>query len=174
MDNLWYVMRSKPNKETFLTGQLESHHIEFYYPQLKVHPVNPRCRKILPYFPGYLFIRTDVENNGSVFLGRIPGAIGLVYLGGEISSVPENIVRAIQVKIDRINDVGGEIFAKLKKGDPIRIDEGPFAGYEAIFDSRISGSERVKVLLTMLQKRIIQVELPTGSISLLKAPQFRR
>ncbi len=174
MSNLWYVMRSKPNKETFLTGQLELHHIEFYYPQLKVHPVNPRCRKIQPYFPGYLFIQANIGDYQANGFDRIPGAIGLVRLGGEIAWVPENIIRAIQVKIDRINDVGGEIFAKLKKGDPVRIDSGPFEGYEAIFDSRMTGTERVKVLLTMLQKRVLQVELPAGSISPIKATPFLR
>ncbi len=134
-----------------------------------MHPVNPRSRKIKPYFPGYLFIRADIEASQAILLERIPGAIGLVYLGGEIACVPDSIVHAIQVRIDKINDVGGELFETLKQGDPVRIDSGPFEGYEAIFDSRIAGTERVKVLLTMLQKRILPVEIPVELIRAINA-----
>ncbi len=81
MSNLWYVMRSKPNKETFLTGQLELHHIEFYYPQLKVHPVNPRCRKIQPYFPGYLFIQANIGDSGNRVDGFREPSVGAFRRG---------------------------------------------------------------------------------------------
>jgi transcription antitermination factor NusG len=52
----------------------------------------------------------------------------------------------------------------LKKGDKIRISDGPFAGYEAIFDVRIPGSERVRVLIQMLSDRHLPVELRAGQI----------
>lgn len=174
MSKLWHVIRSKPNKEAFLAGQLESRNVEFYYPQLKVHPVNPRCRKIKPYFPGYLFIKTDLEINHTSAFGRIPGAIGLVFLGGESAYVPESILNAIHVRVDEINEAGGELFEVMKKGDRIKIHSGPFEGYDAIFDSRIAGTERVKVFLTMLQKRILPVELPAGYVNRKKATSFSR
>jgi transcription antitermination factor NusG len=174
LSKLWHVIRSKPNKEAFLAGQLESRNVEFYFPQLKVHPVNPRCRKIKPYFPGYLFIKTDLEINQTGAFERLPGAIGLVLLGGEVAYVPENILSAIHARVDEINDAGGELFETMNKGDRIRIHSGPFEGYEAIFDSRIVGTERVKVFLTMLQKRILPVELPAGFVNRKKATSFSR
>jgi transcription antitermination factor NusG len=169
LNKIWYVIRSKPNKEQFLAGQLESRAVEFYYPQLFVHPVNPRSRKIRPYFPGYLFIHTDLTLNHSVLFERIPGASGLVYLGGEVGYIPENIMRAIQLRVDEINGAGGELFESLHKGDLVKIHTGPFEGYEAIFDSKIDGTERVKVLLSMLKGRQLPVELPAGFMSLKKA-----
>jgi transcriptional antiterminator RfaH len=42
------------------------------------------------------------------------------------------------------------------------IQEGPFKGFEAIFDVKISGNERVRVLLNLLQRRQVSLELPTG------------
>jgi len=169
MNKFWYVIRSKPNKEQFLASQLDSRSIEFYYPQLFVHPVNPRSRTIRPYFPGYIFVHTDLTINHSVLFERIPGATGLVFSGGEAGYVPENIVNAIHVKVDEINEAGGELFDFLKKGDWVKINNGPFEGYEAIFDSRIKGSERVKVLLSMVKGRKLPVELPVGYMSSKKA-----
>jgi transcriptional antiterminator RfaH len=57
----WYVKHSKPNKEELLNEQLRLRRIETYYPFIKVRPVNPHALKIKPYFPGYLFIRTNLE-----------------------------------------------------------------------------------------------------------------
>lgn len=45
----------------------------------------------------------------------------------------------------------------------MRITHGPFAGYEAIFDMRLSGSERVQVLLQMLG-RLVKVQVNAGAI----------
>jgi hypothetical protein len=53
----WYVLRSKPNQEDFLWGQLIARRIEVYYPCIRAKVVNPRTRKIKPSFPGYERIR---------------------------------------------------------------------------------------------------------------------
>jgi len=174
VNKLWHVIRSKPNKEQFLTGQLESRNIEFYYPQLNVHPVNPRSRKVLPYFPGYLFIHTDLTVNHPILFGRIPGAIGLVYLAGEVGFIPDNVLSAIHSRVDEINNGGGELFESLKNGDVVMIHSGPFEGYEAIFDSKIHDTERVKVLLSMLKGRKLPVELPASYMNLKKATLISR
>lgn len=52
----------------------------------------------------------------------------------------------------------------LKHGEKVKIQEGPFAGYEAIFDEQIPGRERVRVLLNYLQSRHIPVELREDQI----------
>lgn len=174
MSKFWHVLRSKPNKEEFLARQLEFRNVEFYYPQISVHPVNPRSRKIKPYFPSYLFVNTDLAINNYVSFERIPGAIGFVFIGGEVAFIPEKVLQAIRFKVDEVKSYRGDLFDTLKKGDPIKIHCGPFEGYDAIFDTRITGTERVKVLLTMLQGRKLKVELPAGYVSLEKAPSIYR
>ena len=57
----WYVLRSKPDKQNLLRGQLFSHQIEFNFPTMRVKAVNPRSQKIRPYFPGDLFVHVDKE-----------------------------------------------------------------------------------------------------------------
>jgi len=57
----------------------------------------------------------------------------------------------------------------LKAGDPIRIQDGPFRGYEAIFDARLPGTERVRVLLEFLgNQRKVAVELSASQIQQVK------
>ena len=57
-------MRSKPNKEMPLWHEIRARGVECFYPYLRVEPVNPRCRTIQPYFPGYLFVHADLEQIG--------------------------------------------------------------------------------------------------------------
>ena len=164
----WYVLQSKPQKESLLYDQLCLRKIEAYYPRLQVKPVNPRARKIRPYFPGYLFVHVDLKSVGFSRLQWIPGERGLVSYGGEPAIVPDAILNAICRKVDEINIAGGVTLHNLKPGDPIEIKSGPFSGYHAIFDSRLSGDDRVRVLLQVLQDRQVCVELPGRQIEVIK------
>lgn len=164
MAALWYVMRSKPRKEDVAWKQLRAKNIEAFYPRIRVHPVNPRSKKFRPYFPGYLFIKVDIEEIGVSTLQYMPHTLGLVSFGGEPADVPEALVMALKKRVEEINLAGGELFDELKAGDKVRIDSGPFEGYEAIFDGRLPGTERVRVLLQFLSDRRVPIELDASSI----------
>ncbi len=165
MSLLWYALRSKPRKEEVVWRQARDQGYEVFYPRLRVHTVNPRARKIRPYFPGYLFVRVDIESSGLSVFQWMPHATGLVTFGGEPAAVPENLIVAIRKRLEEINAAGGEVFDGLKPGDVVTINYGPFEGYEAIFDARLPGSERVRVLLQLLSnQRRLPVELDASYI----------
>ena len=164
MSKSWYVLRSKPRKEEFLLEQLLSHKIEAYCPRIHVQPVNPRARKSKPYFPGYVFVHLNLEQINLSSLQWMPGATGLVSFGGQPAFVHDSLVQAIRKRVDEINTAGGELLNALKPGDEISIETGPFASYEAIFDARLSGSERVRVLLKMMSDRYVPTDISAGQI----------
>lgn len=164
MTQHWYVVRTKPRKEDFLAEQMEIRRIEIYNPRIRVQAVNPRARRIRAYFPGYVFVHLDLDKSGTFSLQYIPGAAGLVSFGGEVADVPDGLVHAIRCRVDEINTAGGELFDVLKLGQTVVIHSGPFAGYEAIFDARLPGSDRVRVLLKLLKNRQMQVDLPVGQV----------
>ncbi len=165
MTNHWYAIKSHPHKEELLFHQIGARGFEAYYPRIRVQPVNPRSRKIRPYFPGYLFVRVDLELVGISIFQWMPYASGLVSFGGEPAVVPDLLVSALEQKITDINASGGELFSALKPGTPVHIQGGPFEGFEAIFDTRLPGTERVRVLLKMLNNQSVKVELPAGQIA---------
>jgi transcriptional antiterminator RfaH len=164
----WYAMRSKPNKEVFLAQQLESYGVEVFFPRLRVNPVNPRARKFLPFFPNYLFIHIDLDDVNSSTLRWMPGASGLVNFDGEPASVPDQLIDALERKIELMNTASLELAKDLKPGDSVSILDGPFSGYEAVFDAHLSGHDRVRVLLNFLQTRQMSVELPSRKIRRVK------
>ncbi len=161
----WYALRTKPRKEDIVWQQLRTQEIEHYYPRVRVHPVNPRSRKVKPYFPGYLFIRVDLEDRGISAFQWMPHSLGLVSFGGEPARIPDNVLHEMRQRVQEIAEAGGELFDGLKPGDTVRVHEGPFAGYEAIFDSRLDGRERVRVLLQFINnQREVPVELDVSQI----------
>jgi transcription antitermination factor NusG len=165
MAHYWYALRSKPRKEDVVWRQVHNGGFETFYPRLRVNPVNPRSKKIKPYFPGYLFVYADLDEVGLSVFRWMPHAIGLVSFGGEPAAVPENLIHAIRKRVEEIADAGGEVLDGLKHGDVVRISDGPFRGYEAIFDDRLPGKERVRVLLELLgSQRRVPLELKTGQI----------
>ncbi|MBP1693011.1 MAG: putative RfaH family transcriptional regulator [Chloroflexi bacterium] len=165
MPQLWYALRSKPRKEDIVWRQLRSEGFEVFYPRIRVNPVNPRSRKIKPYFPGYMFVSIDLEQTGVSRFQWMPHTLGLVSFGGEPSHVPDNLIIELRKRVTEIAEAGGELFDGLKPGDAVHISSGPFQGYEAIFDTRLPGSERVRVLLELLtNKRRVPIELSSSSI----------
>jgi transcription antitermination factor NusG len=160
----WYALHSHPNKEEMLWQQLMAREIECFYPRIPANPVNPRARKIKAYFPGYLFVNADLETAGISSFQWMPYTTGLIMFGGEPAVVPEALIYTLRQRVDEITRAGGLILDEVKPGERVIIQDGPFAGYEAIFDVRLSGKDRVRVLLQMLTRRTVPVELSAGQI----------
>jgi transcriptional antiterminator RfaH len=155
----WYVIRSKPHKEKQVNSYLKEQGFEVFYPTIRVKPANPRSSTVRPYFPGYLFVYTDISDTGMSALQWVPGATGLVQFGGQPAPVPEHVVQEIRKHVEQIEQMGGLSMKGLKSGEPVRITHGPMAGYEAIFDLRLSGADRVQVLLEMLGRQVkVQID----------------
>lgn len=173
MNDHWYALRSKPQKEDVVWRQLQAKGVEVFYPRLRVNPVNPRAKKVKPYFPGYMFVKLDLEEVGISAFQWMPHALGLVSFGGEPSTVPEHLIHAIRNKVQAIADAGGENLSDLKPGDIVRVHDGPFAGYEAIFNERLPGTERVRVLLEFLNRRQVSVELLAAQIESVRKKPYR-
>jgi transcriptional antiterminator RfaH len=164
----WYVLHSKPNKEDQAWQQVRSQGFETFYPRIQVTPVNPRARTIKPYFPGYLFVRADLEDVGISTFQWMPFVHGLLSFGEGPTAVPDTLIGTIKQQVQAIIQAGGELLYTLAPGDPIIIRSGPFAGYEGIFDMRLSGKDRVRVLLDLLQDRAVPVDLHVGYVEALQ------
>jgi transcriptional antiterminator RfaH len=161
MNLQWYVLRSRPNKEMILWRELSARGLECFYPHLRVRPVNPRSHTVRPYFPGYLFLYIDMEKVGPATFQWMPFSSGLLAFDGVPATVPHNLVHAIRRHVEQINEAGGEQLTSLKRGDTVTVRGGPFDSYEAIFDARLPGRDRVRVLLKLLQ---VNLELPLSQI----------
>lgn len=167
----WYALRVKPHKERFVYRQLRAREVDVFFPSVRVTPKNPRAARERPYFPGYIFVRADLNRLGVNNLNWTPGAHGLVSFGESPATVPDGLIQELKRRLERIRAQGGLLFDELKPGDKVRIVDGPFEGYEAIFDMRLPGRDRVQVLLAFLSRYPQPVKLHAADIEKVKKKQ---
>ena len=147
----WYAVYTKPNGENTAEVNLERQGYVVYLPRLK----QARRRRgrwvgiVEPLFPRYLFVRLEMQRDNIAPIRSTKGVTGLVRFGSEPAPVPEGFVESLQAAADE--ESGCQIIdcTLFKKGDVVRILEGPFAGYNAVFQSA-SGAERVIILLNLM------------------------
>ncbi len=94
----------------------------------------------------------------------MPFSQGLVRVGGEPASVAPSFMTVLQERLARIWDAGGLEMERFQPGDDVIVKEGMFEGYRAVFDAKLSGRDRVRVLLQMLNDRYLPVELDVGQL----------
>lgn len=145
----WYVLYTKPQKEHRVSSFLEAQGIETYYPVLK-HADQP---KAVPLFPRYVFARVVLRDFGISNLRWIGGVSRLVEFEGELAVVPNHVMHHLKQHVDRLQRAETDP-KTFKAGEPVRIVEGPLAGYEGIFDLHLWGSERVRIFLSLLGRTI--------------------
>jgi transcriptional antiterminator RfaH len=145
----WYALFSKPHKERQVESVLIQRGIEAYFPT--VPSASRRAPRERAFFPRYLFARFDIEMHGLNALQYTPGLRSVVMFGGMPARVDERIIVRLRERLAQ-NDVFQIHGEAIKHGDRVRINLGPFANLEALFDSRLSAAGRVRVLVQLLSR----------------------
>lgn len=160
----WYALKTKPHKERAVQGALEAQQLEVFLPLLAVKPKNPRAAKLRPFFPGYMFVNINLEAVGKNTLNWTHGVQSLVSFGGEPAIVPAVLIDDLRSRVNKINHSKLYEIDNLRKGDKVRIVRGPFKDYEAIFDLRRSGRDRVQILISFLSKQLGVMQIDSADI----------
>jgi transcriptional antiterminator RfaH len=160
----WFLVRTKPGKERWVRDQLASKIPEVFLPMLKARM--PRWGRmavsVTPLFPCYLFARMDLQ--ASYFeVKYLAGVSGLVSAGSDPIVVPEAIINEIRSR--GVDDVVEIREGPFDNGQQVRVVEGPFRGFEAIFERYLSGAERVAILLNTIESAGPRIVLPASSLA---------
>jgi len=174
----WYVVHTKPRKESLAEANLQRQDFETYLPWYRrVARNRGTWREIIePLFPRYLFLRIDPNQQTVAPIRSTLGVTTLVTFGQRLAPVPDEIIDAIRQNADAQTGVQLAPAHQFKRGDTVTITAGPFEGLQGLFDSS-SGAQRVALLLDILGKstRVVlnrsQVE-PTETTSLPSARQI--
>jgi transcription elongation factor/antiterminator RfaH len=161
----WYAIQTKANKEKEVEKRLSDLNVEVFLPWLCTRRrVGTKFQWVLvPLLPCYLFCRLDLVVSGKV-VRYSPGVRDFLKFGSVIAEIGEYILRELR---DRCPEGVAHIEpVAVHPGDVVKINEGPFAGLEAIFERKMKGSERVAVLLDILgrQTRLVLPSVTIGKI----------
>jgi transcriptional antiterminator RfaH len=159
----WYLVRTKSGKERWVRDQLASRLSEVFLPMLRARM--PRWGRLEmsvgPLFPCYLFARLDLQRD-YFDVKYLAGVNGLVCAGADPIVVPETIVTEVRARgVDDVVEIREDPF---DSGQAVRVVEGPFRGFEAIFERYLSGAERVAILLSTIENTGPRVVLPASAL----------
>jgi transcription elongation factor/antiterminator RfaH len=148
----WYVVHCKSRLERFTANILCTlpgifvFLPEYHMPQ----------KKVIPFFPGYLFVQLDPEQGSFHRINSSPGVIRLVSFNGTPEPIASAVVERIYEKVTQLNAHQGNM-PRFRTGEKVRIKQGPLSELELIFLSPTSSHERVRVLLSLLgrQKEVV-------------------
>jgi transcriptional antiterminator RfaH len=144
----WYAVMAKPRQEQTSTSFLEQAGIETYYPQVneRFSVKGRRCVRRSGLFPGYFFARFDYDRQYRT-VTYCRGVRKIVAFGQAPAEVESSLLDDIRRELSQQDR---SPIPRLTHGEVVRITHGPLAGVEGVFDYRLSGKERVVVLLRAL------------------------
>lgn len=153
----WYALCSKHHKEWVVTRQLRAKGYEVFYPRLNLPEIYPNRTRSKPYFPGYLFVKVDFDTASLSAFKWMPHTEGLVCIDGIPAYVPDNLIEAMQLHLERINRVSKKL--SVESHLPELAVGGSLIGENDIFDPDLSDRDRVRALLRTLNKMKASPEL---------------
>lgn len=147
----WYVLYTKPHKEPLVNGQLEDRGLDVFFPTLQFNRGYNRGIRLEPFFPHYLFVKADLMAEEAKDLRYLPGVRTLVHFTGRPAVVPDVVIEQLR---ERLQPYEAKVLRRsewlFQPGQAVVVKSGPFAGFEALFQKGLNGSERAQILLNLL------------------------
>lgn len=114
------------------------------------------------FFPGYIFVKMDLDNETWHVVKGTPKVSGFVGDSTNPPSVPEDEVMRItqQIKEGRLKP---KLEIEYEKGESVRVKEGPFANFTGVVDEVNPDKGRIKVLVSIFG-RSTPIDLEFGQV----------
>ena len=146
----WFVIRTKTGEERRAEGNLLNQEIETFLPLFKNHTYRngKTIQTIKPLFPNYLFARFNLD----LHYTKVRWTRGVSRVLGNREGGPVPIAEAVVQTIrDRVGkDKLIDLEDGVKEGDAVQITSGPLKDLIGVFQKKMSGKDRVKILLNLI------------------------
>lgn len=130
----------KPHKEQVILQQLQHMGFETYFPCSFSQNGKTGKLELTPYFPGYLFVRANLDEVSLSTFQWMPHTEGLVCFESKPAFVPDHLLRAVRRHMNEMHA-------------PFLTESGEIAEakYNAILDMSLTEDERISRLLLILE-----------------------
>jgi transcriptional antiterminator NusG len=145
----WYVLHTKSRFENVVHEGLLKKDIEVYLPKIKVKSKRRDRRMMIqvPLFPGYVFVKSDLNPYRHLEIVKTAGAVRLIGTKDGPVPVPDATIDSLKIMVNSDQQV--TTGTRLRKGDRVVVVSGPFAGVSGTF-VRYRGKGRVIVNIEAL------------------------
>jgi transcriptional antiterminator NusG len=175
IEKKWYVLRAISGKEAkvkeYLDVDIKNSGLSDFVSQVlipteKVYQVRngKKIVKERSYLPGYVLVEAALVGEVAHHLRNTPNVIG--FLGGMDKPVPlrQSEVNRILGTVDELQDAGEEINSPYIVGETVKVNYGPFSGFNGVIEEINNEKKKLKVMVkifgrkTPLELGFMQVE----------------
>lgn len=152
---LWYAVQTQVRAERLALVNLRRQGFEAYLPAYRKRRRHARRTDWVasPLFPGYLFVRMDIDVTAWRAINSTIGARNVIRFGEHPASMPAGIVEEIIAHEDDGRMVRPGSVIPFTRGDEIRVTDGALCDQLGLFDCNADG-ERVVILLNLLGRQV--------------------
>lgn len=173
----WYVVRAIGGKEKkvreAILSEIAAMGLEDYVGQVlipteKVYQMRKgkKVPKERNFFPGYVIIEACLEGEIPHVIKNINNVIG--FLGDEKGGPPvpmrQNEINKILGKVDELAEKEEEITTEYYVGEPLKVIDGPFNGFDGVVDEVNEEKKKLKVMVKIFGRKTL-LELSFSQVS---------
>jgi transcriptional antiterminator NusG len=164
----WYVVHTQTGSEdkvrTALENKIASEGLQeliskVVIPMEQVSEIRAGKKKLSQrkFFPGYLLVEMELNEQTYFFIKTTPGVTGFIGLGKKPMPLPQNEVDSI---LKRTEETQAKPSPKIafEKGEQIRVTEGPFVNFNGTIEEIRPEKGKLKVSVSIFG-RATPVEL---------------
>jgi len=150
----WYAVYAQVRHEGRVHSRLLAKSFECLFPQMeRWSRRRDRRKKIqVPIFPGYLFVRSALDNQEHVRILQTPGVVSLVRNKDGPLPVPENQIESLKTLLGSKEALTS--YPYLRTGMYVRVVNGPLCGCEGILVRKRTGKSRLVVAIDIIQQAV--------------------
>ena len=162
MSKEWFILQFKSNSHHLAAKNLNRQGFETFLP---LHETTSRrlsrfINTSKPLFPGYMFIRFDRAENEWHKINNTYGVSHLITFNSILKSIPTTFVDSLMMRYD----LSGKLLPikKLKKGDQVKVLEGPFADFIATVET-YETEQRIWLLMDLMGRKT-KIQTPLSAL----------
>jgi len=153
----WYAVQAQPAREHIALQHLERQGFESFCPvQMRARRIGRHtATRLHPFFPGYLFVRLDVERQRWRSVNGTTGVLRLIGCSESGRARPAPLPEGLVERLKALSSANGELLFRdeLNPGDKVRVVRGPFERLCGVLE-RAGDHERVTILLDILSTEV--------------------
>ena len=153
VEEKWFLLKTKTRQEKRAMENLQRQQTECYCPEVLVEKIfrGKKSQVIEILFPGYLFVNFRNPASSIHSVKNTRGVQSFVSFGGHPALVPSALIQELKEKTKPSENL---LISNLpKRGDKLKVTDGPFNGMSVIF-YQPNGDERAEVLLNMMNQQV--------------------
>ena len=166
LDFKWYVVKSISGKEhktklyiekELAQKKMEKYVSEILIPMEKIFQIKDgkKISKERSFFPGYILINAHLFAELIITIKNVLNVIG--FLGATRGSDPlplrKKEVNRILGKVDELSKEDEQINIPYYVGEPVKVTDGPFNGFDAVIESVNEEKRKLQVMVKIFGRK---------------------